>query len=204
MDDFDVGHEQNPPAARADRGAEVDILGVHEIALVEAADRLRVGAPHQQAGAADPVRVLPPTRAAPPPRRCAPVASAGTRSAGRSCARTTAPRGRGRRPAAVRRRRRPASRSSSAIRRSIAPAGTIVSLLSSRIVAPVLARMPTLFARAKPRFVAGLDHPHVRPARAPPRRCRRSIRCRRRRFRAARQAVRRAATPGSARDRPAR
>ena len=44
------------------------------------------------------------------------------------------------------------SRSSSASRRSIAPAGTIVSLFSSSSVAPALARMPMLFARANPRF----------------------------------------------------
>src|SRR3954464_9803864 len=41
--DGDVGDEQDPPAAGAQRGAEVDVLEIHEIALVEQADRLGIG-----------------------------------------------------------------------------------------------------------------------------------------------------------------
>ena len=52
------GAKRMRPAARADRGAEIDVLRVHEKPLVEAADRLRIRPPHQQARAADPVGVL--------------------------------------------------------------------------------------------------------------------------------------------------
>ena len=42
--------------------------------------------------------------------------------------------------------------------------GTTVSLLSSSRFAPVLARMPTLFARGEAEVRAGLDHADGRPA----------------------------------------
>jgi hypothetical protein len=48
--------EADPAAAGAQRGAEVDVLEVHEIALVDEADRLGGVAPDQQARAGDPVR----------------------------------------------------------------------------------------------------------------------------------------------------
>ena len=41
--------EQHAPAARADRRAEIDVLGVEKISFVEQADRFRVAAVHQQA-----------------------------------------------------------------------------------------------------------------------------------------------------------
>src|SRR4029453_11172628 len=44
MGDRDVGREQDASSPRPQRGAEVDVLEIHEIALVEQADRLRVGA----------------------------------------------------------------------------------------------------------------------------------------------------------------
>ncbi len=47
--------EEDAAAAAADRGAEVDVLGVEEVPLVEQADGFGVGARDQQAGAADPV-----------------------------------------------------------------------------------------------------------------------------------------------------
>src|SRR3954462_15643997 len=40
--DDDVGDEQDAPAAGAQRGAEVDVLEVHEVPLVEQADGLGV------------------------------------------------------------------------------------------------------------------------------------------------------------------
>ena len=58
MDHFDAGHEHHAPAARANRGAEVHVFEVHEIALVEQPRGLGVAAPHQKARPADPVRKL--------------------------------------------------------------------------------------------------------------------------------------------------
>src|SRR5687768_8019101 len=49
--------EQHAAAARADRRAEIHILGVEEVALVEQAGRFGVGAMDQQRRAADPVHV---------------------------------------------------------------------------------------------------------------------------------------------------
>ena len=66
MCDLGVGDEQHLAAARADRGAEVDVLRVHEIAFVEQADRLRVGPADQQAGAAHPVDLARPGASAAP------------------------------------------------------------------------------------------------------------------------------------------
>ena len=40
--------ESNPPSARPNGSAEVDVLGVHEIPLVEETDRFRVGSSNQE------------------------------------------------------------------------------------------------------------------------------------------------------------
>ena len=58
VDDLGGGREEHLPAARADRRAEIDVLGVEEEPLVEQADRLGVGARDEQARAADPVDEL--------------------------------------------------------------------------------------------------------------------------------------------------
>ena len=58
MRDLDRGREEDTSAARANGGAEVDVFQIHEVSLVEQADRFGVGAPHQQARAADPVGIL--------------------------------------------------------------------------------------------------------------------------------------------------
>ncbi len=114
-----AGREQHDAAARAERGAEIHVLRVHEIALVEQADGLGIRAPHQQAGAADPVDAArAPGRRAPRSARFRAAAdraprrapSAAARRAARSSGRTTAPRGRRRRRGAARRPRRPAAR----------------------------------------------------------------------------------------------
>src|SRR5437763_13233237 len=55
MDDFGGGCKEDAPTTGSDGCAEVDVLRVHEIALVEQADRFGVSAPNEQAGAADPV-----------------------------------------------------------------------------------------------------------------------------------------------------
>src|ERR671931_2070392 len=55
VDDLDARLEQNSSAARANGGAEIDVLCVHEEALVEKANRLRVVAAHEKARAADPI-----------------------------------------------------------------------------------------------------------------------------------------------------
>ena len=62
MHDLDVWRKQDPPTTGAQCRAEVHVLRVHEVPLVEAADRLRVGAPHEEARAADPIRILPAAR----------------------------------------------------------------------------------------------------------------------------------------------
>src|SRR5258706_11652500 len=58
MHHFDARDEQDFPAPRADRGTEIDVLGVHEVPLVEPSHRISVGPADQQAGAADPVGIL--------------------------------------------------------------------------------------------------------------------------------------------------
>ena len=77
VDDLGRRREQDAPAPRAERGAEVDVLGVEEEPLVQEAHRLGVPPPCQQAGAADPVDVA---RLRGAPRRPA----RGQRQAGRS------------------------------------------------------------------------------------------------------------------------
>src|SRR5476651_1975122 len=49
--------KQHSPAPLAYRRAEVDVFGVHEIALIHIAHRFGIGAPDEQAGAADPIDV---------------------------------------------------------------------------------------------------------------------------------------------------
>src|SRR5471030_2856950 len=56
---LDLRRKEDFAAARANGGAEVHVLGVHEIALVEPAHGVRVGAPDQQTRAAYPVGILP-------------------------------------------------------------------------------------------------------------------------------------------------
>src|SRR2546429_31009 len=58
MHDLDSRREQNPSAACANRSAEIDVLRIHEVALIEQAHGCGVGAPSEQAGAAHPVWVL--------------------------------------------------------------------------------------------------------------------------------------------------
>src|SRR5262249_2915581 len=53
--DFGRRREEYPATARAYRGTDIDILGVHEIAFVEQPDGFGVRAPDEKAGAADPV-----------------------------------------------------------------------------------------------------------------------------------------------------
>ena len=55
MHDLGVGREEHPSSASPDRRAEVDVLRVHEVPLVEQSGRLRVCSPYEQARAADPV-----------------------------------------------------------------------------------------------------------------------------------------------------
>src|SRR5579863_1124247 len=55
MHDGGVGREAHPAAARAEGGAEIDVLFVEEEALIEKARRLRGGPANEQAGAAHPV-----------------------------------------------------------------------------------------------------------------------------------------------------
>ena len=56
--DLDGRGEQNMPAARANGGAEIDVLRVHEVALVEQARRLGLAATDEQARSAHPVDLL--------------------------------------------------------------------------------------------------------------------------------------------------
>jgi hypothetical protein len=58
MNDFCRGTEEDTPPTCANRGAEVDILRVHEKPLVHQPDRFSIGASHEEAGAADPVHFL--------------------------------------------------------------------------------------------------------------------------------------------------
>src|SRR3954470_17001805 len=60
--DLDIRREQNSAAARPDRGTEIDVFGVHEEPLVEAADGVGIRSSNEEAGAADPVRILPAAR----------------------------------------------------------------------------------------------------------------------------------------------
>ena len=121
--DLATGREEDPAAARADRGAEVDVLGVQEEPLVEQADRLGVGAPHEQARAADPVHALRPVvsaaldRAAtgPPPAVVEPARRAS--AAARSAAPIIGPNDSSGRPSAST-RRGPATAASGCARRS--------------------------------------------------------------------------------------
>ena len=53
--DRDIGGESNAPAACADGGAEINVLGVHEVPLVEEPDGLRISSPYEEARAAHPV-----------------------------------------------------------------------------------------------------------------------------------------------------
>ena len=156
VDDFDVGCEQDPAAAGADRGAEVDVFRVHEIALVKPADGLRVAPPHQQARAADPVGILPPAvSASTRPLR----ASRFWRSSfsgpiirpNDSSARPLPSTSRGPTTATV------ASRSSSASSRSIAPAGTTVSLFNRRMLVAGAGADADVVGAGEPEVRARLD-----------------------------------------------
>ena len=69
VDDLRRRREEDPCGPARGRGAEVDVLGVEEEALVEQADRLGVGAADQQARAADPVDELLAPRARSTARR---------------------------------------------------------------------------------------------------------------------------------------
>src|SRR5882672_2242416 len=57
MDDLGGGPEHDLAPSRAHGRAEIDVLGVHEEALVHQADGFRVRAAYQHARAADPVHV---------------------------------------------------------------------------------------------------------------------------------------------------
>ena len=134
-----AGVNRIAPAPRADRGAEVHVLRVHEVSLVEQADGLGVRAADEQARAAHPVDE--PLATGEPLDQRRPMAtvgrprarasSAAARPAARSSVRTTARASRSIDQPRARRRARPASASSRSTSRSIAPAGTIVSLFSS-------------------------------------------------------------------------
>ena len=165
--------EEDPAAACAQRGAEVDVLGVEEVALVEQADALRIGARHEQARAADPVderfaasslRDPAPRSGLRPRRTAARRSSAAARRAARSSGRRTARRvrrsstSRGPATAAA---GCAASRATSA---SIAPGGTIVSLLSSSSSSPRRGANPGVRARGKPGVHALFARPAPRPA----------------------------------------
>src|SRR2546428_10626154 len=58
MYNFNIRNEKNSPPSPADRGTEVDVFRVHEVSLVEQADRFSIAAAHEQTGAAHPVRRL--------------------------------------------------------------------------------------------------------------------------------------------------
>src|SRR3954469_2412052 len=64
MHDLDVGREQHPAAARSHRGAEVDVLRVHEETFVEAANGLGIGAAYQQTRTGHPIGIVALTRQA--------------------------------------------------------------------------------------------------------------------------------------------
>ncbi len=57
MRDFDRRSEEDSSAPRADGEAKVDVLQVHEVALVEKADRVRIIPSNEQARAGDPVGI---------------------------------------------------------------------------------------------------------------------------------------------------
>src|SRR5688572_10707654 len=57
VDDLGGRREKNLPACGADRGAEVDVLGVEKKSFVEEANVFGRLPSHQQAGAGDPVDV---------------------------------------------------------------------------------------------------------------------------------------------------
>src|SRR5580765_587252 len=62
MCDLHVGSEEDTPTAGANGRAEVDVFEVHEVPLVQKANRFRVGTTNKQTGAADPVWILLPPR----------------------------------------------------------------------------------------------------------------------------------------------
>ena len=55
MDHLDRRCEANEPAARPDRGAEIDVLGIEAEALVQKPNRFGIRAAHQEARAAHPI-----------------------------------------------------------------------------------------------------------------------------------------------------
>src|SRR5947209_7922428 len=57
--DFHGWREQNAMPTRPDRGAEIDVFGVHEESFVEQADGLRGIAAHEQTRSAHPVGIAP-------------------------------------------------------------------------------------------------------------------------------------------------
>src|SRR5262245_46582376 len=160
VNDCDFGRESDPSTARPDRRAKVDVLRVHEVALVQQADSLGVSAPNQQACAADPIR-----KARPPchpldrfrDQRDSAVVSAHQDLLSKLVERTD--------HRTDDNSARPPSSTSlgpttdtvvSLCRMprswSTACGSTIVSLFNSRRCSPVLARMPILVPRAKPRL----------------------------------------------------
>ncbi len=189
VDDLGRRREEDPPAARAERGAEVDVLGVEKEPLVEQPHRLGIRARDEQARAADPVHVLlAPGRLFDPlrdrrdarARAGATVAFWRSSRAARSSGRTTAPRGPRRRPGAGRPRPRPGARGDARPACRCAPRGTTVSLLSRSSRSPRVARMPALLPAAKPRLRSSAMHADTPasaagppPARGRSRRCRR-------------------------------
>ena len=62
MNNFDRRLEQDPASARADGGAEVDVLRVHEKTFIEQPDGLGIFAPDEEASAADPIGIMAPSR----------------------------------------------------------------------------------------------------------------------------------------------
>ena len=163
-----LGREADQPAPRAHRGAQVHVLGVEEVALVEQPGALEVGAADQQAGAADPVgkrrarrlarstlrRRRPATRG----RGRASAASAAAPRAARSSRRTRARRARRGPRCAGPATATPgiaSSTATSAIDRRRRPA--TVSGLSSSTSSLAVARMPEVVGAREAEVAAGVD-----------------------------------------------
>src|ERR671924_2176926 len=60
--DLSRWRKQNPAAERPNRRTEIDVLHIEEVALIQQTHGFSVIAVHQQAGGAEPVHVLLPSR----------------------------------------------------------------------------------------------------------------------------------------------
>ena len=190
MRDLGRRREQHLAAAPPDGVAEVDVLGVEEErsssrpAASASARRTSRQAPLTQSTNCSRARFAPRSTSGVPPllprtrssgEIIRPNDSSGTPVA------IHQPRARDRRAG-----RRPQPRDAACRSRPAARGCRCSAAAAGR---RALARIPALFAAAKPGVAPHRDHAHAGNPLAPPRRCRRSRRCRRRRSRAARRAA---------------